>query len=214
MVNGVVLSSTDQLAKLPSKTLKLKTGRDWTEWIDWLDSHEATTKEHKQIVAILADQVESAWYRQKIASGYREARGLRALGELSSGYEVGVTKTVPVPAAKAWEMITSGAGLAVWLGNLAEGKIARGQTFRTKDGITGTITVLEPGSHLRMAWKPENWRGSSTLQVRVTGSRSKHAGKSVISFHQEKLPDATDREEMKAYWEEKLSRLTQIIKGK
>jgi hypothetical protein len=74
--------------------------------------------------------------------------------------------------------------------------------------------VLEPGSHFRLAWKPDNWRHNSTLQVRVTGSRSKHAGKSVISFHHEKLPRPTDRDAMKKHWEEKLSDLAEIIKGK
>ncbi|OJV14376.1 MAG: hypothetical protein BGO21_16730 [Dyadobacter sp. 50-39] len=208
------LSSTDQLAKLSSNALKAKTGRNWAEWIEWLDNLKSDGKTHKEIVAVLADHVGSTWYRQKIALGYREATGQRQPGELLSGYEVGVSRTVPVPAAKAWEIISSEAGLATWLGALTEGRVGIAETFKTEDGITGTITVLEPGSHFRMAWKTEYWRNNSTLQVRVVGSKSKTAGKSVITFHHEQLPRAADRDAMKRHWQEKLSDLAEIITGK
>ncbi|SEJ62903.1 Uncharacterized conserved protein YndB, AHSA1/START domain [Dyadobacter sp. SG02] len=214
MAANNTLSSSDQLAKLSSSTLKEKTGRDWAEWIEWLDNLKSDGRTHKDIVTLLTDHVESTWYRQKIALGYREATGQRQLGELLSGYEVGVSRTFPVSAKKAWELIASEEGLSTWLGALADGRIGAAESFSTRDGIIGTITVFEPGSHFRMAWKPEYWRYNSTLQVRVTGSKSKSAGKSVISFHHEKLPRAADRDAMKRHWEEKLSDLAQIIKGK
>lgn len=212
-MNGT-LSSTDQLAKLSSIALKEKTGRNWAEWIEWLDNLRSDGKTHKEIVAVLNDHVESAWYRQKIALGYREATGQRQTSKLLSGYEVGVSRTFPIPVHKAWELIASETGLATWLGTLTEGRIGAAETFQTADGITGTITILEPGSHFRMAWKPGYWRHNSTLQVRVVGSKSKSAGKSVISFHHEKLPRAADRDAMKRHWQEKLSDLAEIIKGK
>lgn len=214
MATKETLSTADELAKLSSHALKEKTGRDWPEWIEWLDNLKSYGRSHKDIVTLLADHVESAWYRQKIALGYREATGQRQVGELLSGYEVGVSRTFPIPVHKAWELIASEEGLSTWLGALADGCVGTAESFKTKDGITGTITVLEPGSHLRMAWKPEYWRYNSTLQVRVIGSKSKSAGKSVISFHHEKLPRAADRDAMKRHWQEKLSELAEIIKGK
>lgn len=214
MATNDTLSSTDQLAKLSSKTLKENTGRDWAEWIEWLDNLRSDGRAHKDIVALLEDHVENEWYRQKIALGYREAIGQRQPGELLSGYEVGVSRTFPIPVHKAWELIASEEGLSIWLGALVEGNIGANESFKTRGEITGTITVLEPGSHFRMAWKPEYWRYNSTLQVRVTGSKSKSAGKSVISFHHEKLPRAADRDAMKRHWQEKLSELAEIIKGK
>lgn len=214
MAMNETLSSTDQLAKLTPQALKEKTGRDWAEWIEWLDNLKSDGRPHKDIVALLADHVDSPWYRQKIALGYREATGQRHRGELISGYEVGVSRTFLIPVQKAWDLITSEEGLATWLGSLTEGRVGAAESFRTDEGISGTITILEPGSHFRMAWKPEYWRYNSMLQVRVIGSRSKSAGKSVISFHHEKLPRAADRDAMKRHWQEKLSLLAEIIKGK
>lgn len=214
MAINETLPTSDQLVKLSSYTLKEKTGRDWAEWIEWLDNLKSDGKKHKELVALLADHVESAWYRQKIALGYREATGQREPGELLSGYEVGVSRTFPLPVHKAWELIASKEGLSTWLGLPADGRMGANETFKTREGITGTVTVLEPGSHFRMTWKPEYWRYNSILQVRVIGSRSKSAGKSVISFHHEKLPRAADRDAMKRHWQEKLSDLAEIIKGK
>ncbi|SDF37608.1 hypothetical protein SAMN04487996_110144 [Dyadobacter soli] len=79
---------TDQLAKLSSKTLKEKTGRDWAEWVEWLDNVRSDIRSQKDLIALLADHVTSPWYRQKIALGYREAMGQRQTGELSSGYKL------------------------------------------------------------------------------------------------------------------------------
>lgn len=214
MAMNETLSSNDQLAKLSPQTLKEKTGRDWAEWIEWLDNLQSDGRAHKELVALLEDHVESGWYRQKIALGYREATGQRQTGELISGYEVGVSRTFPIPMQKAWELIASKEGLSLWLGELTDGRFGMSEPFKTTEGITGTVTVLEPGSHFRMAWKPDYWRYNSTLQVRVIGSRSKSAGKSVISFHHEKLPRAADRDAMKRHWQEKLSGLAEIIKGK
>ncbi|MGG7665069.1 hypothetical protein [Dyadobacter sp. BHUBP1] len=214
MAMNEALSEADELARLSSHTLKEKTGRNWPEWIEWLDNLKSDGRAHQDIVALLEDHVENAWYRQKIALGYREAIGQRQLGELLSGYEVGVSRTFPLPVQKAWELIASEQGLSTWLGPLVDGRVGMGESFKTQDGIVGTVTVLAPGSHFRVAWKPEYWRYNSTLQVRVVGSKSKSAGKSVISFHHEKLPRAADRDAMKRHWQEKLSDLAEIIKGK
>ncbi|MGV3603513.1 MAG: hypothetical protein ACO1N1_20000 [Dyadobacter fermentans] len=207
-------SSKEQLARLSAAALKNKTGRGWKEWIQWLDDLGADKKTPREVQAALAEHVDNVWYRQKIALGYREARGLRGVGELESGYEIGVTRTFPIHSSKAWEVLTSEEGLAAWVGDLENGAIGPDESFTTKEGITGTITVLQPGSHFRIAWQPLHWRQSSILQVRVIGSKSKNAGKSVISFHHEKLPGAGDRSAMKQRWEEKLSHLAEIIKGK
>ena len=53
-------------------------------------------------------------------------------------------------------------------------------------------------SHIRLSWKKKNWENSSTIQVRVFGNQEK----TTISFHQEKLLNGEQRDEMKKYWNE------------
>lgn len=214
MIDNETFSSTDQLAKLSSNVLLEKTGKGWDTWIKWLDKAAAENLTHKALVSMLESHVESMWYRQKIALGYREAKGKRELGEIASGYEVGIRHTFPLTAKQAWQFITSREALDIWLGPLKTGKFREGSSFETTDGLTGTITVLEPGSHLRMSWQPAQWRHSSILQMRVMANKAKDVAKSAIIFHHEKLPAPSDRVDMKKHWEEKLSGLAEIIKGK
>lgn len=142
MIDNETFSSTDQLAKLSSNVLLEKTGKGWDTWIKWLDKAAAENLTHKALVSMLESHVESMWYRQKIALGYREAKGKRELGEIASGYEVGIRHTFPLTAKQAWQFITSREALDIWLGPLKTGKFREGSSFETTDGLTGTITVL------------------------------------------------------------------------
>lgn len=98
-------------------------------------------------------------------------------------------------------------GVAVWLGEGGPETLVEGEDYELSDGTTGEIRVVEPGSHVRMTWKPVNWDHPSTLQVRAMEASS---GRGTISFHQEKVPDDRARQSMKAYWKEKLRELQEI----
>lgn len=99
-------------------------------------------------------------------------------------------------------------GLKVWLGELKT-NLETKENYRTKDGIEGLVRVFKPNSHIRMNWKKEKWKNMSTVQVRVIG---KGKNKTTISFHQEKLTDFKQRNEMKKYWNEKMDKITTEIK--
>lgn len=47
----------------------------------------------------------------------------------------------------------------------------------------------------------------STVQVRVIGNKEK----ATISFHQEKLLDSDQREEMKEHWNKKMTKINEAI---
>ncbi|MEM8969752.1 MAG: hypothetical protein AAGE93_25260, partial [Bacteroidota bacterium] len=58
--------------------------------------------------------------------------------------------------------------------------------------------------------KMKKWKNLSTLQVRVMGNKEK----TTISFHQEKLLDNSQREEMKKYWNEKMIKIEKALVSK
>ena len=70
------------------------------------------------------------------------------------------------------------------------------------------VRVVEPGSHVRMTWKPVDWDQPSTLQVPAMESSSERG---TISFHQEQLPHQEAREAMKAHWKTKLKALQKLV---
>jgi len=122
------------------------------------------------------------------------------------GWQFGLRKTLSLSQESVWDFIFSEQGLKIWLGELEQELEVR-KHYKTKSGIDGLIRVFKPYSHIRMNWKKQNWDNLSTLQVRVMGDNKK----ATISFHQERLLDNKQREEMKAYWNEKITEIEKVL---
>ncbi len=120
-----------------------------------------------------------------------------------AGWQMGLQKTFAISFDHAWDFMFSEEGLDIWLGTMPD-PLSLHQSFLTKDGIEGKVTVFKHHSHIRMRWKKSDWINTSTLQVRVI----KKGDKSTISFHQEKLMDKQQRMMMLDYWREKMQAIS------
>ena len=199
------------LGRISSHSVREATGRGWDAWLEALDAAGAADWDHREIVAYLErahPEVTSGWWRQSIAVGYERARGKRVVGQTAdAGFQVGVQRTVGATAMGVWELITSRPDL--WLGEGASVAFAEGARYEVPPGdggpgASGEVRVVKPGERLRMTWHPEDWPAPATLQVTLSESRS---GKTAITAHLEKLPDADAREAMRARWREALERI-------
>ena len=124
------------------------------------------------------------------------------------GFQVGVRRTFNLTPEEAWEKLLSKKGKSIWLGKLISGDVSSDFGFRTKDGIEGKKRVFKPFSHFRIDYKKTEWTNQSMLQVRVIKMKDKT--KATIRFHQEKLLDSNQREEMKKHWEAVLAKVAEI----
>ena len=115
----------------------------------------------------------------------------------NAGFQIGVRKTFSVSIDVVWDFLFTKQGLDIWLGHLDQDNPDFTKVYLTHEGVQGKITVFKPQSHIRLTWKPENWTNTSILQVRLINTK----GKTTVSFHQEKLANNNQREEMKAHWE-------------
>lgn len=113
---------------------------------------------------------------------------------------------------EAWELLTSTRGRKLWLGDAATFEFVKGHKFVTQEGTTGEFRVVKPQEQIRVTWQPVGFPQASTLQIRLLPAAS--PGKTTISFHQEKLDSAEQREEMKAHWEEVISGLLALSEEK
>ena len=75
-------------------------------------------------------------------------------------------------------------------------------------GARGEVRVVKPGERLRMTWQPDGWAAPATLQLTLSESAS---GKTTITAHLEKLPDADAREAMRERWREALERIAAAV---
>ncbi|WP_053373157.1 SRPBCC domain-containing protein [Paenibacillus sp. FJAT-27812] len=124
----------------------------------------------------------------------------------SAGFQIGVRRTFPISQEQAWALLISPVGLKLCLGDISDLKLEVGHPYTTKEGIFGELRVVKPLHQLRMTWQRKTWESPSTVQIRIIPN-PKSAGKTVISFHQEKLKDANERENMKRYWEEAAAKI-------
>jgi uncharacterized protein YndB with AHSA1/START domain len=198
------------LGRISSESVREATGRGWEEWLEALDAAGAANWDHKVIVAYLKREhpETTGWWRQSITVGYEQARGKRAVGETAStGFQVGVQRSVAATATDAWELITSRP--EAWLGEGVSIAFEEGEQYEVParkgaPGASGEIRVVKPGERLRMTWQLEGWPTPATLQLTLLGSGS---GKTAIHAHLEKLPDADAREAMRERWREALERI-------
>lgn len=175
-----------------------------------LDNAGAASQDHKEIVRWLRDEagVASGWWQQNVAVEYEKARGKRApVGESSDGgFQVGVRRTVPLPAGEAWRLLLQPPGRDAWLGVVATLQLEPGFRYETDDGTSGEIRSVREGERLRLTWHPNDWSRSSTLQVHVEDK----GDRSTIGIHQERLLDASTRQVMRNHWRKVLDVLQSL----
>lgn len=94
-----------------------------------------------------------------------------------AGWEIGVSRTVPLPLEEAWARIEDP---AAWLGEPAT-----------------DLRSLHPLQLIRVGWN------STIVQVRVVPTKT---GTSV-RFHQERLAGSEERERQREHWRSVLDRL-------
>ena len=120
-----------------------------------------------------------------------------------AGFEVGVRKTFPVSVEQAWDFLFSDQGIAIWLGGIRPDTFDINQNYKTEEGTEGKPTIFKPYSHTRLTWRKKDWDNTSTLQLRVLDAK----GKATVSFHQEKLLNSKQRDEMKAHWDQVIAQI-------
>lgn len=186
--------------RISDDAVRRATGRGWDEWTGWLDERGAAAMSHKEIVALLRGPgaVASGWWQQSVAVAYERAKGLRVEGRAPDvGFEIGVSRTVPLPADEAWRRLTGPDGVRVWLGDLPGLRFEAGERYRLSDGTTGEVRVVVAGERLRVTRRPEGWARAATVQLRVTPK----GGRSVVAFHEEHLPSVEEREARRAHFQ-------------
>lgn len=124
-----------------------------------------------------------------------------------SGYQVGARKSFPVAFEKAWDFLFSERGIEIWLGKTDPDNLEEGLPFTTQEGHEVEVRLFKPGSHIRLSYKPRDWKNTSLLQVRLIPNKEKTS----ISFHQDQMLNEQQREEMKRHWKMVLEKLSKQL---
>jgi uncharacterized protein YndB with AHSA1/START domain len=113
-----------------------------------------------------------------------------------AGWQIGVSRTLPVDLDTLWDHLISPRGLEAWLGTGVGTPLVKGQRFETDDGVSGEIRSLRPHDRIRLTWQPSDRPDSATVQVAVASTKTG----CVLRFHTERLYDQSEREAMRSHW--------------
>lgn len=163
------------------------TGRAREAWNELLDAWGATERTHTEAARWLVETHGVAgWWAQNITVGYERARGLRTVHQQSSGFSIGVSKTVAVPMERLRAAFLDPDRRTAWLGDVA-------MTPRAGRG----------GSTIRFDWG-DGSRVALDFVVRPTG-------RSTVTVTHGHLAGAEAAERMKAWWRERLATLARLL---
>ncbi|MEU0835314.1 SRPBCC domain-containing protein [Streptomyces sp. NPDC005969] len=110
-----------------------------------------------------------------------------------AGWQIGVSRTLPHPAAIVWDFISSPEGIALWLGPGAVLTPEPGTPYRTTEGVAGEVRGYRPADRIRVT------HGTTTVQVALTPAAD--GARTMLRFHQEHLASAEERERQRAHWQ-------------
>jgi uncharacterized protein YndB with AHSA1/START domain len=191
---------SDKVAGITADAVQNATGAGWATWLERLDARGGTELTHKELVAELDELgVENGWWRQMIAKGYEQERGMRDQGEtVDAGYQIGIQRTIHVPQAELWGFLTGENGRRLWLGTF-EQALEPGVEYETEEGVVGEIRTRSEGDRLRLTWQPADRSAPTTLQFTLSCPRNDRS-KTTLRFHHEHLANATEREAMRDHW--------------
>jgi uncharacterized protein YndB with AHSA1/START domain len=126
------------------------------------------------------------------------------------GFQIGVSKTLPVPVERLWTFLTGADGLATWLGD-GEGVVLepqKGARYETADGTVGEVRSFRELDRVRITWRPAGWAHDTTVQVAV---RASGPGRSMLRFHQEWLADSEERGRQREHWQQVMTAVEEAL---
>jgi uncharacterized protein YndB with AHSA1/START domain len=173
--------------KISSAAVKARTGKSWTQWFALLDKAKARTMTHKEIVALLSGKNGlGPWWRQMVAVGYEQAKGLRAKHEKPDGFEISRVKTIAAAVGDVYEAWGSARRRVQWI-----------------PGAKLTVRKATENKTLRITWGD----GSNL----VVSLYAKGPSKTRIDVQHGRLKSARAATQLKAFWGEALDRLAQLL---
>ena len=174
--------------KISDEAVKAKTGKNWQGWFAILDKAKAQKMNHTGIATYLYEKQKlDGWWAQMVAVTYEQTRGLRQKYQRPGGYEISVSKIIPVSLPTLYKSFNDERIRSGWL---------------KEEGIA--IRKATPNKSMRVTWIDNK----TNLEVNFY---DKGDSKAQIVVQHTKLANMSEAEKMKKYWKEKLEKLNGVL---
>jgi len=175
---------------MSDEAIQRSTGRTWDQWLRVLDDWGATSKNHTEIARYVSTEHEiGGWWAQNVTVGYERARGMRKVNEHVDGFSVNASRTFSHPIGAVYQAFADPDLRAKWL----EPHTYKERTF-TENKV----------------WRCEMTGNNSRVEARFT---AKSPDKTSVAIEHAKLPAEEDVASWRAFWRERLDRVTALLDG-
>lgn len=138
------------------------------------------------------------WWSQELTVLYERARGLRAVNQRADRtFEVNVSRTIPLPRARAFRAFTDATSVSTWFTTKATQDVRVGGAYRNADGDRGTYLAITPPRRLRFTWDNPEHAPGSVVEVTFT---PKDRGRTTVRVTHGRLADRRAVEGMRVGW--------------
>ncbi len=176
-------TAPDYRPSMSDDAVKAETGKTWPQWFAALDKAKADKLDHPAIAEMVHEKFKvPGWWSQMVTVEYERARGLRVRHQLTDGFSLNASKTLPVGLAALYRSLTDEKSRARWF---PKGKLE--------------VTSATDQKYFR-----GKWNGGTRLEINVY---AKGDDKSQIAVQHSKFPDANTMEAMRAEWKKALAKL-------
>jgi hypothetical protein len=187
----VAMGTGDDGTVRSSESLRRTSGRDRAEWFALMDEWGAAGRPYREIADWLTGvQGLSKWWAQKLIVEYEQARGVRKPGVRRDGtFSVGVTRSIGVPAERAFAAFVDPEVRARWL-----------------PGVELRERTSQPDRSARFDWED----GATRINVSFLPTGEARCD---VAVEHERLRSSQAADRTKAFWRDHLEALRTLLEG-
>ncbi|MBB6093924.1 hypothetical protein HNQ60_002805 [Povalibacter uvarum] len=172
--------------------VEAKTGKTWKAWFAALDKAGAKKLDHKAIAHLLSkEHGVPGWWAQNITVEYERSRGLRVRHQTTSGFSVGVNKTIATTLSALYAATATEARRAKWF----------------------PAGAFAASSQTKNKYLNGSWKGSARLNVGFYAKKGSGDGKAQIAIQVGKLKAEADVERERKAWKAAVERLQEQLEA-
>ncbi|MDQ1484020.1 MAG: hypothetical protein QOF35_2096 [Actinomycetota bacterium] len=113
-----------------------------------------------------------------------------------------VSRVVPFPVEKVWQLLTTPAGAEALLGQGAK-LGTKGEPWRSGDGSHGVVRSYHPMEQVRLTWHADEHAAATLVDLRLTPQ----GADTRLDLRHERIDDAKLGQSLPQRWDEALARI-------
>jgi uncharacterized protein YndB with AHSA1/START domain len=191
-------ADTAGMAAMSEQSVEARTGKGWDHWFGILDAFGRERLHKERATHLRRDHGLDPWWSQAVTIEYEKSRGLWEPNQLSSGrFQVTVSRTVEVPAERAFRAFAEASELDRWFSHGTEQDFSVGGRFRNGDGDAGEFRAIVPNRRVRFTWEQKQHQPGSWVEVRFA---PKGEGRCVVTLRHSNLASRAEVEDLRVGW--------------